>query len=302
MRRRPRAVTVAAALLTGAALGGCGLAAGPPQVVSVTPPSAVPVPVVVAPAPERTPPPLAPAVEVPLAPVPTVTGPGIAPEPTPSESPLPSTSAPSTPAPSGPSPTDPAPTDPVPSDPAPTSPPDEAARALLALLPHAAALPPLRWSGATGEQVADWSELAPAAVLDPATAIVHVAAAAEVGGACAAAAVEVHAAVLATAGVALSAGAAPGAPFEVVLLRYSSDGGAAAARTALQSLGTVCAAARTGAGVFEAGDSVHGPTVVLRSGEGVLVAEAVSSGTLLALVQHRGAPPEAVAALLPAVR
>lgn len=297
MRRRPRAVPVAAALLTGVALVGCGLAAGPPQVVSVTPPSAVPAPVVVAPAPERTPSPLAPAVEVPLAPVPTVTGPGIAPEPTPSESPLPGT-----PAPTGPAPTDPVPTTPVPSEPAPTSPPDEAVRALLAMLPDAAALPPLRWSSATGDQVAEWAETAPAAVLDAATAIAHVAATAEVGGACAATAAAVHDRSLAAAGVALSAGPAPGAPFEVVLLRFPGDADAVAARTALQSLGTECAGSRTGAVVFEAGASVHGPTAVLRSGDGVLVAEAVSSGTLLALVQHRGAPPEAVAALLPAAR
>lgn len=279
MRHGPRAVTIAAALLLAATTLGCGLAAQPPTIVSVTPPAMEPDPAAVAAPPsavDRGP--LSPPVEVPLAPVPTVVGPYVPPEPQPT--PVPTTSIRPTPPPA----------------PTPTPP------SLLALLPTAAQLPPLPWPTESGEGMAAWSELAPGTMLEPGTAIAHVAAASSASDACAASAVSVTGTALEAAGASFAADPVPGAPVELVLVRAATPGDAALALEALQLLGQACAGIATDDGVLEPGMGEHGPTVLLRSGASVLVVEAIVSDALLVAVLHRGAPPEAVAALLASPR
>jgi hypothetical protein len=282
-------VTVAAALLTVAAMAGCGLVPNAPEAVSVTPsPSASEPPAVVAPPVEAVRPPLSPATEVPLAPVPTVHGPYVPPVPQPDASAEPSPAA--TPSPSA------APTT------APSPAPSPEPAPLLALLPEAGELPQLRWATADGERTAAWSEVTAAAATTPATAIVHLGAARDAGGACAAAAGAVDGAAMEAAAVSLAADPAPGAPFDLVLVRYPTPSGAEQALTALQRLGTECAGVETDAGVLAAGQSAHGPTALLRADDAVLIAEATVIDALLAVVLHEGAPPEAVATLLAAPR
>lgn len=284
MRPGPRMVTVAAALLTGAALAGCGPAGPPPA--SVTPPPEAHPPAVVAPPPATERPPLSPPVEVPLAPVPTVVGPYVPPDPSPPASPTPSAAP--TPGPTAPA--EPSPT----ADPRPTP--------LVELLPAAASLPPLTWVDGAGEHTAAWTELVPGAVVDAATAIAHVDAARAAGGACGSAADAVDAAAVAAAAVSLAADPAPGVPFELVLMRYAEPHAAADALAAMRALGTACEGVETAEGVLGALDGTHGATLVLRAGESALLAEAVVLDALLVTVLHEGAPPEAVTALLGSVR
>lgn len=282
-------VTVAAALLTVTAMAGCGLVQDAPEAVSVTPPPSVTEPpAVVAPPAEAVRPPLSPATEVPLAPVPTVHGPYVPPVPQPDASATASPAA--TPSPSA------APT------PAPAPAPSPEPARLLALLPLAGELPQLRWATADGERTAAWSEVTAAAATTPATAIVHLGAARDAGGACAAAAGAVDGAAMEAAAVSLAADPAPGAPFDLVLVRYPSPAEAAQALTALQRLGTECAGIETEAGALGAGESPHGPTVLLRAADAMLIAEATVIDALLVAVLHEGAPPEAVATLLAAPR
>ncbi|HET8866775.1 MAG TPA: hypothetical protein VFM87_00460, partial [Agrococcus sp.] len=174
--------------------------------------------------------------------------------------------------------------------------------ALVELLPAAAALPPLTWADAAGEHTAAWTELVPAAVVDAATAITHVAAARSAGGACGSAADAVSGAAVAAAAVSLAADPAAGAPFELVLLRFAEPQAAADALAAMQALGTACDGVETADGVLGALDGAHGATLVLRAGEAALLAEAVVLDALLVTVLHAGAPPEAVTALLSSVR
>ena len=274
-------VTVAAALLMAATLAGCGPTS--PPLESVSPPSPpAPEPIaVVSPPPVRSLPPLSPPIEVPMPPVPTVRGPSAPHDPAASATPTPQ------PAPSPqPSPTaSPAPT------PGPTG--------LTALLPLVAALPPLTWVDADGERTAPWTELAAAAAVPPIAAITHVAAARGSAGDCAAVAHTIDGAALEAAAVSLAADPAPGAPFDLVLLRYDSPAAAGAALAALQALGAACEGIETADGVLGAGAAGG---VVLRSVDTVLVVEATVVDALLVAVQHEGAPPEAVAALLAAVR
>lgn len=275
-------VTVAAALLTAAALAGCGLVQEEPEAIPATPPPAAATPPVVAPPADAERPPLSPPVEVPMPSVPTVHGPYVPPTPQPEASATPDAAPSATPE----------------TTPSPTAEP----RSLVALLPVARELPPLTWTSADGEHTATWSELTPAAAVAPARAIAPVAAARASGDACAAAAEAVDGAALEAAGVSLAAGRAPGAPFDVVLVRYPTAEAAELARAALQRLGTDCAGVVTDEGVLEAGEGAHGPTVVLRTGEAALVAESAVIDALLAVVLHEGAPPEAVATLLAATR
>ncbi|SFS17854.1 hypothetical protein SAMN04487783_2431 [Agrococcus baldri] len=286
-------VTVAAALLTVTAMVGCGLMPTAPEAVSVTPPPSVTEPpAVVAPPAETARPPLSPATEVPLAPVPTVHGPYVPPVPQPDPSATPSPAA--TPSPSaGPSPGP---------NPGPTPAPSPDPARLLALLPMAHELPQLRWASARGERTAAWSEMASAAATTPEIAIVHVGAAREAGGACAAAAEAVDGAAIEAAAASFAAEPAPGAPFDLVLVRYPSPTAAAQALAALQRLGIDCAGVETDTGEFGAGQSAHGPTALLRAADAVLIAEATVIDALLVTVLHEGAPPEAVATLLAAPR
>lgn len=275
-------VTVAAALLTVAAMAGCGLAPGSVEDSAATPPAAAEVPTVVSPPGETERPPLSPAVEVPMAPRPTIDGPVVTPPPQPeaSATPVPTSSATPTPTPT-PTPTDSA-----------------APSTLLALLPMAVEMPALSWLTDDGERTASWSEVSPAAAVNPASAIAHVVAARQSGGACAAVADAVLGAASEAATVALAAEPAPGAPFEVVLVRYPTATAAAQALATLQGLGSVCAGVATDAGVLAAGVSAHGSTVLLQADGAALIAEATAVDALLAVVLHEGAPPEAVAALL----
>lgn len=217
--------------------------------------------------------------------VPTVHGPYVPPAP-PTASATPEPTASPTPE-ATPTPT-PTPTPTV--EPQPSS--------LLSLLPVAAELSPLTWADAAGAHTAAWSERTPAAGVEPAASITHVGAAQASGGECAAAADAVDAAALEAAAVSLAADPAPGAPFGLVLVRYPSAESAQQALAALQGLGADCAGVETENGVLEAGESAHGPTVLLRAGESVLIAESTTIDALLAVVLHDGAPPEAVATLL----
>lgn len=273
--------TAAAALLSAAALAGCGIA-GPLDTDAPPQTSQSPGVAVVAPPPALEPRPLSPPREVPLPPVPTVRGPAAPVTPTPAVSPTPT----ATPA---PQPTPSATTTPT-QTPQPTD--------LVALLPRAAALPPLTWTGAHGEQTAPWSELAPGAVVPAATAITHVAAARSAGEACGGIADRVSGPALDAAAASFAADPAPGSPFDVVLLRFSTPAGADDALAALQSLGTECAGVETADGVLGAD---AGGSVTLVSGEATLTVEARVSDVLLVAVLHEGAPIEAVAALFAAV-
>lgn len=285
MRPGPRMVTVAAALLTVTAMAACGLVPEAPEEVSVTrAPSVSEPPAVVAPPVETARPPLSPATEVPPAPVPTVRGPYVPPVPQPDASATPSPTA--TPSPSA----------------RPTPAPSPEPVRLLALLPVAGELPQLRWASARGERTAAWSQVTAAAATRPGIAIVHVGAARGAGGACAAAADAVDGAALEAAAVSLAADPAPGAPFDLVLVRYATPAAAAQALAALQRLGAECAGVETDAGVLGPGQSAHGPTAVLRVSDAALIAEATVIDALLVAVLHEGAPPEAVATLMAAPR
>ncbi|WP_405217497.1 hypothetical protein [Agrococcus sp. Ld7] len=296
MRSRPAKVTVAAALLSVTALTGCVVEpnpAGAGSTPSARPDDARPA-VVVAPAPEREVPPMSPPREQPMPEVPTVRGPYVPTEPTspPTDAPTSTSSAPvdtsmPTPAPTG----TPAPT------PTPTSTPMPAR--LVALLPRASELPTLAWSTTEGMRTAAWSEIAAPAAVPVATALTHVNAARAAGGACASTGQRVDAAVLAAAAVSLAADPAPGAPMDVVLLRYPTAQLAADGLDALRSLGTACGGVETPDGMLGAGADGR---VTLTSDDAVLVLEGTARGTLLIAVQHEGAPPEAVTALLAAVR
>ncbi|WP_347753844.1 hypothetical protein [Agrococcus sp. ProA11] len=303
MRPRSGKVTVAAALLSVTALTGCGAGSTPPEAATTTPPAPAASPptgshpgVIDAPAPASERPPLSPPREQPLPEVPTVRGPYVPPPPT------------TEPAPSGPPrPSQPAPTvtaTPTPSatpSATPTSAPTPAPTpaGLVALLPRAADLPPLTWTAADGTRSADWTETSPPAAVPVASALTHVSAARAAGGDCASASRRVDGSVLAAAAVSLAAEPAPGAPMDVVLLRYASAQLASDAITALRALGTACAGVETADGTLGAG---AGGRVTLTSGDAVLIVEGRARGTLLIAVQHEGAPPEAVAALLAAVR
>lgn len=283
---------VAAALLTAGAMSGCSLPNGLPEPSDPTP-SAVPhPPAVVAPPPAVDRPPLSPPLEVPMPPVPTVQGPYVPP-------PAPTASAPPASAPPAASETPVPPPSPTPTAtpvPSPEPPP------LSDLLPAAAALPPLTWSDAEGEHAAEWTLAAPAAPVEAATAITHVAAAMQAGGSCGAAAERVVVGALDAAATSLAAEPAPGAPFGVVLVRYPSSAAADDALAALRLLGEACEGADTGAGVLGAGEGAHGATVLLRDGDVAHAAEAIAIDALLAAVLHESAPPEAVATLLSAIR
>lgn len=301
MRPRSQKVTVAAALLSVTALTGCGPGSEAPEWAAV--PTAEPAasqPAVVTPPAPQPPTPLSPPREQPLPAVPTVRGPYVPPQPMPqpppSESTTPTRSAPGgtptpTPSPTGAATPAPAPTPTPSATPTPTQ--------LVTLLPRASELPPLTWSTADGTQTATWAETTKPAAVPVASALTHVSAARAAGGGCASASRRVDANVLAAAAVSLSAEPAPGAPMDVVLLRYPTAPMAADALTALRALGAACAGVETEDGVLGAG---AGGRVTLTADDAMLVVEAAVRGTLLIAVQHEGAPPEAVAALRAAVR
>lgn len=292
MRPRSGKVTVAAALLSVTALTGCGAGSGPPETASVTPPApADSQPTgVVAPQPAQQRPPLSPPQEQPLPAVPTVRGPYVPIRPTPAPTPS------ATPAPTQPAPSATATPSPTPSaTPTPTPMPT----GLVALLPRASDLPPLSWATAEGTRTADWTEITPPAAVPVASALTHVSAARAAGGACASASQRVDGNVLAAAAVSLAADPAPGAPIDVVLLRYPTAQQATDAMAALRALGGACAGVETADGVLGA---AAGGRVTLTAGDAVLVVEGAARGALLIGVQHEGAPPEAVAALIAAVR
>lgn len=298
MRPRSRKVTVAAALLAVAALTGCGAGPKPSETAAVATPSpeAAP-PAVVAPPPaqeQRQPAPLSPPREQPMPAVPTVRGPYVPPQPAPAPAPSPSHEpAPTQSAPGGmPTPTPTATPTPTPSaTPVPAR--------LATLLPRASDLPPLTWSTAEGDRTATWTEVAAPAAVPVASALTHVSAARGADDGCASASQRVDANVLAAAAVSLAAEPAPGAPMDVVLLRYPTAAMAADALAALRGLGTACAGVETEDGVLGAG---AGGRVTLTADDAVLVVEAAARGPLLIAVQHEGAPPEAVAALRAAGR
>lgn len=268
---------VAAALLAGAALVGCGAAAEPPADAIVSPPEplASHAPVAVAePVPAA---PLAPPRAVPEPPAPTAHySPVQPPERTPPPSSAPTPSAP------------------------PTLSPTAAPVPLLALLPTAGALEPLRWTDEAGVRRARWSEVAPAAAIAPASALPHVVAARSAGGACASAADAVDGRAIDAATVSLAADPAPGAPIDVVLVRYPSPAAAAAAVAALQSLGDACEGVVTADGTLGTATPVLAAAAVLTGDGAALVLDATGAGALLIAVVHEGAPREAVAALVAA--
>ncbi|RWR23280.1 hypothetical protein D8Y24_07120 [Agrococcus lahaulensis] len=285
MRRGSRILTAAAALITGAAVAGCGPTAPPPVTVSPPPPLPTQDASVVSPPlagpvsqPEGVPRPTAPTVHYDG---PPSASPPAAPEPEPSVAPV-ATSAPAPPPEPRPTPS------PSPAEPA----------ALLDLLLDPGALPPLRWSGADGEAEAAWTRLAPSTVVEPADAIAHLGVARGIGGDCAAAADAVDGAATEAALVALAAEPAPGAPMNVVLLRYGSEAAAAAAATALHALGIACDGEVAEAGALGTGGGAHTATVLLTGPVASLVVEADAHGALLVAVVHQVAPPEAVEQLL----
>jgi hypothetical protein len=293
MRPGPSAVRIAAGLLAAAALTGCGLQPAPqqlPDAPSETPPTAVVAPPVV-----LEPAPLSPPVEVPMPPVPTVVGPYVPPPPASDPPPPPRSTPPAATPPPGDGRT-PAPT------PRPTPDPTAPAEALEVRLPDAGELPPLTWHDGGGERTATWSAVLPARQVPPALALAPVEAARSGGGECAAIAAAVLTGSREAASASYAADPAPGAPFDLVLVRYASPEAALDALVGLRALGAVCAGVATADGVLEAGAGADGPTVVLRAGDAALVAEPAVHGDLLVVVQHEGAPPEAVAALLDAVR
>lgn len=287
MRRGSRILTAAAALITGAAVAGCGPMAPPPVTVSPPPPLPTQDASVVSPPlagpvgqPEGVPRPTAPTVHYDGAPT---ASPPAAPEPEPEPSAAPvATPAPTTPP--GPRPT-------------PSPEPAESA-ALLDLLLDPAALPPLRWSGPDGEAEAAWTRLAPSAEVEPADTIAHLGVARGIGGDCAAAADAVDGAATEAALVALAAEPAPGGPMNVVLLRYGSEAAAAAAATALHALGIACDGEVAEAGALGTGDGAHTATVLLTGPVASLVVEADAHDALLVAVVHQVAPTEAVEQLL----
>lgn len=302
MRPRSGKVTVAAALLSVAALTGCGAGSGPPEIAWFTPPApdeSQPS-VVVAPPPAQERPPLSPPREQPLPPVPTVRGPFAPIEPTPSPSP------PATPRPVDPAPivsaTPTATATPTPTSspsPAPSATPSPTPAGLVTLLPRASDLPPLVWATGTGTLRGDWTEVTPPAAVPVASALTHVRAARTTGGACASAGQRVDGDVLAAAAVSLAAEPAPGAPMDVVLLRYATAQAASEAVAALRALGAACDGLETPEGVLGTGP---GGRVTLTAADAVLIVETTARETVLIAVQHEGAPPEAVTALLEAVR
>ncbi|WP_092667375.1 hypothetical protein [Agrococcus carbonis] len=296
MRPGPIAVRIAAGVLAAAALTGCGLQPAPQQLPDA--PSASPPTAVVAPPVVLEPAPLSPPVEVPMPEVPTVVGPYVPPPP-PSDAPRPPGSTPpaATPAPAvTPTPT-PRPT--AAPSPEPTPP---AAAGLAARLPAAASLPPLAWHDGDRERTAAWSAVLPARELPAALAIAPVAAARDASAECAAIADAAVAGSLEAASASYAADPAPGAPFDLALVRYPSDTVAREALTALRALGVACAGVPTADGTLGTGVGAHGAIVLLRAGDAALVVESAVRGELLVVVQHEGAPPEAVTALLAAVR
>ncbi|MGM1030753.1 MAG: hypothetical protein ACQEWM_12920 [Actinomycetota bacterium] len=290
MRRAPRCATVAAALIVGAALAGCGAPAEPPVVV-VTPPEPLVSHAPVAVAEPAGTGPLAPPRAVPEPPAPTA-------HYRPAERPAP----PAPPAPQPPSPTpsssSPSPS-PSPSTPATPSPPPAPVR-LDDLLIAAGDLPQLRWADDAGDRTARWTEVEPATMIARGNALPHVAAGRWAGGACASAADAVDRRAVDAAIVSLAADPAPGAPIDVVLLRYRSPGAAAAAVDAVQELGVACEGIETPDGTFGSTSPRLSAAALLIGDDAALTAEVTGQGAMLVAVVHEGAPPEAIDALVAA--
>lgn len=280
MRQAPRPLTVAAALLAGAALVGCGVAAEPPVTI-VSPPEPL--------ASQASAPAAEPAVARPLAPPRAMPEPPAptahyappeaadAPTPSPTSSPSPTPSAPST----SPSPA-----------PAPTR--------LVALLPAASALAPLSWSDGAQMRSARWTEVAAAATVARGNALPHVAAARWAGGACASAADAVDGRAVEAAIVSLAADPASGSPIDLVLVRYPSASAAGAAVAAVQALGAACEGVGTPDGTLGSATPLLSATAVLTGDAATLRADVTGEGAMLIAVVHEGAPPEAIAALVAA--
>lgn len=277
-------MAVAAALLTGAALVGCGVAGEPPVTVVVPPePLASNAPVVVA----------EPAVSAPLAPPRAVPEP---PAPTAHYAPI-ETPTPQPPSPATPTPT-PTPTQAV----EPSATPTPAPLRLAALLPAAEALAPLSWSDGGEVRSAPWTEVAPAAAIARGNALPHVAAARWAGGACASAADAVDGRAVDAAIVSLAADPAAGSPIDVVLIRYPSPSAAAAAVAAVQALGAACEGVVTPDGTLGSAAPLLTATALLTGDGAALTADVTGESAMLVAVVHEGAPPEAVAALVAAQR
>lgn len=273
MRQAPRSVTAAAALLASAALVGCGVSQEPPA-LATTPPLVSHGPDAAAEPPTVDP--LAPPRAVPEPPAATAhdapTRTPASPSPTPAPMPTQTTIA---------------------------SPTPSAVR-LVGLLPRVAELAPLRWTDDAGEHSAPWTEVAPAVAIAPGAALPHVAAAREAGGACASAADAVDGRAGDAAMVSLAAAPAPGAPIDLVLVRYPSASAAAAAIAALQALGTACDGVATADGTLGSATPSLSAAAVLAGDGARLVVDAMGEGAMLVAIVHEGAPPEAVEALVAA--
>jgi|GEM_PF-3559707 len=281
--RPPRSVMAAAAMLAGAALAGCALPAEPPPVAVVSPPPLVtPAPVAVA----QPRPSLSPPIGVPEPPAPTVRHTPLRPSATPPESR--ETPPPATPTPSRP---------PSPS-PTPSASPTPEPTSLVALLPRAAALAPLEWADATGAHTAPWVEVAPPGAIAPGVALPHVAAARSATGGCASAADAVDGEALEAASTTLHADPAPGAPVDLVVVRYPSEAAAQAAVAAIQALGAACEGVVTPDGTLGSGVPTLAAAAVLSGDGAALVVDAAADGAILIAVVHEGAPTEAVTALV----
>ncbi len=280
-------MTVAAALLVGAALAGCALEAQPPPVTVVPPPAVSGAPVAVA----QPRPSLAPPVAVPEPPVPTARHTPLRPvatPPVPNPPAEPVRSASPAPAP-----------DPTPAA-SPTPRPTASPTSLVALLQRAAPLPSVERTDAAGTRTTSWAELAPPRGIAPALAVPHAAAARSGSGACATAADAVDGQAVEAASTTLVFDQASDAPIEIdlVLVRYPSAEAAGAAVAALQALGTACEGVVTAEGTLGSGTPSFAATAVLAGDGTALVADAAVEDAIVIAVVHERAPAQVVGALV----